>query len=105
MLKVTKDHSLFSYYFYILSFYPLVLFTTNIIFSFIFSVPPHPSLSSILTQLRLVRLELEMQFSVYHRYWGCRITMVDCMKDFLYIIAGSCAGEDIRSHGDGFRFS
>jgi len=28
---------------------------------------------------------MEMQLSGYYRCWGCSITMVDCVKDFLYI--------------------
>ena len=31
-----------------------------------------------------MELETEMQLSSYHRCSGCSITMVDCVKDFLY---------------------
>ena len=48
------------------------------------------------------KTETEMKLSSYHGCWGCSITMVDCLKDFLYIIAGSGAREVIRNHEDGF---
>ena len=46
--------------------------------------------------------ETEMKLSGYHGCWGCAITIVDCVKEFLYIIAGSDAREAIRNYGDGF---
>ena len=57
--------------FFLLFLYSFVLRICTIysrIISFAFSVPPRPSLFSILTHFGLVRLELEMQFSTYHRY-------------------------------------
>jgi len=47
------------------------------IFSFVLGVFPCHSLFFPL-------LLEEMQLSGYHRFWGCSIAMVDCVKDFLY---------------------
>ena len=89
----------FSYYFSILPLYAFVLSTTVL-----FPVFPCPSFFSILTQFGLIRSKIEIQLSGYDGWiQGCRITMVDCIKAFLYIIAGSCAREDFRNHGDAFR--
>jgi len=81
-LKVTGEHSLFSYYFHILSFYALVLFTTVSfpLFLEFFLLTRF----SVLTPFGLMGPGIEMQLSSYDGWWGCRITMVNCMKDVFY---------------------
>ena len=46
-----------------------------------------------------------MQLSGYYRYWGCNITVVDYMKDFLYTGILYNLGEAIQNHEDEFRAS
>ena len=85
MLKVTGDHSLFFLLFlYSFLFRIGIIYYHNIIVTFVFGVFPCHWLFSVLTHFRLMGPGIEMQLSGYHGCWGCRITMVDCMKDLLY---------------------
>ena len=56
---------------------------TTILVPLFFALPPVVFISSTVTQFGLMELEMEMQLSGYHRYWGFSITMADCVKDFL----------------------
>jgi len=75
---------------FFLFFFVFFLFTLwdNIyycrIVSFVFGVFPCHSFFSAVTRFGLMELETEMQLSGHHECWGCSITMVNGVKDFLY---------------------
>lgn len=55
---------------------------------------PIAFISSTITLFEPMEPQMEMKLGGYHRCWGRNITVGDCAKDFLYMIAGPCTRED-----------